>query len=69
MGALNSKDISAYLHNERMVPLSKTSGKGPVGLHEICPIVVRSYIAKIMEKAIIAKMKNGAPHLLASQIY
>ena len=40
-----------------------------MGLDEIRPIVVRSHIAKIMEKAILAKMKDGAPHLLASQIY
>ena len=52
-----------------MVPLQKTSGRGPVGLDEIRPIVVRSHVAKIMEKAILAKMKDGAPHLLASQIY
>ncbi len=40
-----------------------------MGLDEIRPIVVHSHIAKIMEKAILAKMKYGAPHLLASQIY
>ena len=38
-------------------------------LEEIRPIVVRSHIAKIMEKAIITKIKEEAPHLLASQIY
>jgi len=40
-----------------------------VGLDEIRPIVVRSHIAKIMEKAILAKMKDEAPHLLATHIY
>ena len=40
-----------------------------MGLDEIRPIVVRSHIAKIMEKAILAKMKDRAPNLLASQIY
>jgi hypothetical protein len=40
-----------------------------VGLEEIRPIEVQSDIAKIMEKAILAKMNVEAPHLLASQIY
>ena len=52
-----------------MVPLQKTSGKGPVGLDEIRTIVVRSHIAKVMEKAILAKIREEALHLLASQIY
>ena len=52
-----------------MVPLQKMLGRGPVGLDEIRPIVVRSHIAKIMEKAILAKIKKEAPHLLTSQIY
>ncbi len=40
-----------------------------MGLDEIRPIVVRSHIYKIMEKAILAKIKEEAPHLVASQIY
>ena len=52
-----------------MVPLQKTATKGPVALDEIRPIVVRSHITKVMEKAILAKIKEEAPHLLASQIY
>ena len=40
-----------------------------MGLDEIRPIVVRSHIAKIMEKAILAKMNEEALQLLASQIY
>ena len=52
-----------------MVPLQKVSGKGPVGLDEIRPIVDRSHIAKIMEKAILAKKKEEAPQLLESRMY
>ena len=40
-----------------------------MGLDEIRPIVVRSHIAKIMEKAILAKIREEAPHLLASRMY
>ena len=38
-------------------------------LDKIHPIVVLSHIAKIMEKAILAKIREEAPHLLASQSY
>ena len=38
-------------------------------LDEIRPIVVRSHIAKIMEKAILAKIKEEAPHLLETRMY
>ena len=40
-----------------------------MGLDEIHPIVVRSHIAKIMERAILAKIKEEAPHLLESRMY
>jgi hypothetical protein len=40
------------------VPLQKTLTKGPVKLDDIRPIVVRSHISKIMEKAILAKVRE-----------
>ena len=40
-----------------------------MGLDEIRPIVVISHIAKIMEKAILAKIKEEAPQLLESRMY
>jgi len=52
-----------------MVPLQKTTTKGPVALDEIRPIVVRSHISKIMEKAILAKIKDTCPHLIDSKMY
>ena len=69
LDALNLRDIPQYLQLGRMIPLHKMSGKGPVGLDEIRPILVRSNIAKIMEKVIMAKTNEEAPHLLAYQIY
>ena len=39
--ALNEMRIPEYLRVGRLVPLQKTSTKGPVGLDEIRPIVVR----------------------------
>ncbi len=68
MNALNSKAISVYLQVGRIGTSLEDVGKGTGGLDEIRPIVVRLHIAKIMEKAILAKMKDGAPLLLASQI-
>jgi hypothetical protein len=59
--ALNTRRISEYLRVGRLVPLQKTSTKGPVGLDEIRPIVVRSHVSKIMEKAILEKINSTLP--------
>jgi hypothetical protein len=40
-----------------------------VGLDEIRPIVVRSHVLKIMEKAILEKMYKTYPHVIASKVY
>ena len=55
-GVLNSARIPGYLKVGRLVPLQKTCTKGPVALDEIRPIVVRSHLSKIMEKAILEKI-------------
>ena len=67
--ALNSMDIPEYLRVGRLIRLQKTSTKEPVALDEIRPIVVRSHISKIMEKAILDKIKKTCPHLIASKTY
>jgi hypothetical protein len=69
MDALNQGEIPVYLRTGRMVPLQKTASKGPVALDEIRPIVVRSHISKIMEKAILDKINECAPHLIESKMY
>jgi hypothetical protein len=51
------------------VPLQKTSSKGPVGLDEIRPIVMRSHASKIIEKAILEKIIQTCPHMIASKMY
>ena len=38
-------------------------------LDDIRPIVVRSHISKIMEKAILTKIEKSCPHLISSMIY
>ena len=67
--ALNSASIPTYLREGRLVPLQKTLTKGPVKLDDIRPIVVRSHISKIMEKAILAKVRESCPHLIESKVY
>ena len=69
MDALNQGEIPEYLREGRMVPLYKTATKGPITLDEIRPIVVRSHISKIMEKAILAKIIECCPHLIESKMY
>ena len=67
--ALNSANLPEYLRVGRLVPLQKTATKGPVALDDIRPIVVRSHISKIMEKAILEKINETCPHVIASKIY
>ena len=63
--ALNTANLPEYLRVGRLVPLQKTATKGPVALDDIRPIVVRSHISKIMEKAILEKINAMCPHLIA----
>ena len=67
--ALNSSQIPDYMKIRRLVPLQKSFTKGPCGLDEIRPIVVRSHLSKIMEKAILERIKTTYPHLIASKTY
>jgi hypothetical protein len=62
--------IPTYLREGRLVPLQqKTLKKGPVKLDDIRPIVVRSQISKIIEKAILTKVRESCPHLIESKVY
>jgi hypothetical protein len=65
----NPMSIPTYLYEGRLVPLSKNKGMDQAELKDIRPIVVRSHIAKILEKAIMAKVAALAPHLLQTRIY
>ena len=51
------------------MPLSKNKGMDQAELKDIRPIVVRSHLAKNLEKAIMAKVATLAPHLLQTKIY
>jgi len=70
LGLLNDPmSIPQYLYEGRLVPLSKNKGKDQAELKDIRPIVVRSHVAKILEKAIMAKVALASPHLLQTKIY
>ena len=70
LGLLNNPmRIPRYLYEGRLVPLSKNKGKDQAELKDIRPIVVRSHVAKILEKAIMAKVAEVSPHLLQTRIY
>ena len=70
LGLLNRPtNIPKYLYEGRLVPLSKNKGKDQAELKDIRPIVVRSHLAKILEKAIMAKVAALSPHLLQTRIY
>ena len=66
---LNNATIPDYLRVGRLVPLQKTFTKGRCALDEIRPIVVRSHLSKIIEKAILERIKTQFPHLIASKVY
>ena len=53
-----------YLYEGRLIPLSKNKGMDQAELKDIRPIVARSHVAKILEKATMAKVAALAPNLL-----
>ena len=61
--------IPKYLYEGWLVPLSKNKGMDQAELKDIRPIVVRSHVAKILEKAIMAKVAVLAPDLMQTRIY
>ncbi len=67
--ALDNAQIPEYLRVGRLVPIQKTLIKGPCNLDEIRPFVVRSHLSKILDKAILEKIKCQSPHLIESKVY
>ena len=66
---LNTGMVPEYLNEGRLIPLSKNKGKDEAQLKDIRPIIVRSHISKVMEKAILAKLERHAPHILKTGLY
>lgn len=66
---LNRGSIPNYLRDARVVALSKLRGESRVQDDDIRFIALRSHLSKILEKAIIAKLKLTKSDLLAVQSY
>jgi Reverse transcriptase (RNA-dependent DNA polymerase) len=65
----NHQEIPRYLSEGRLIPLSKNKGKDQATLNDIRPIVVRSHLAKILEKAVLSKVTHMAPELINTKRY
>jgi hypothetical protein len=66
---MNEGEMPGYFNTGRLVPLSKHKGHTIVELTDIRPIVFRSHLSKIAEKAILAKVKREHSHLLRTRRY
>ena len=61
---MNANYLPYYLNEGRLVPLSKEKGKDIVSTSDIRPIVVRSHISKIVEKALLNKILQDHSDIL-----
>ena len=61
--------IPEYMRQGRLVPLSKVKESNNVKVEDIRPIVVRSHLSKIVEKALLERIKKHSWHLLETQYY
>jgi hypothetical protein len=66
---IRQSELPRYLNEGRLVPLSKKKGHDVVAVDDIRPSVIKSYLTKVLEKAILHKVKDGRGHLLASGAY
>ena len=66
---INSGRIPEHLKTARLVPLTKIKGQTTASIHDVRPIMVKSHIFKVMEKAILMKIKSSKSRLLTSGSY
>lgn len=67
--ALNERKIPEFLKHGRLIPLSKIRTQATVKVDDIRPIVVKSHLTKIIEKAIFARVKDSHEHLFKTGPY
>ena len=67
--ALNNEAIPDFLKVGRLVALSKVKTKSAVTCDDVRPIVVKSHLVKIMEKAILARLQESHKHLTQTGLY
>lgn len=56
---LNEGKFPHYLLQGRLIPLSKVKGQDIISIEDLRQIVVRSHLCKIIEKAILARLKRS----------
>ena len=61
--------LPEYMRQGRLVPLSKAKESNNVKVEDIRPIVVRSHLSKIVEKALLERIRKHSWHLLETQYY
>ena len=61
--------LPEYMRQGRLVPLSKVKESNNVKVEDIRPIVVRSHLSKIVEKALLERIRKHSWHLLETQYY
>ena len=66
---INSGQIPEHLKAARLVPLTKIKGQSTASIKDVRPIMVKSHIFKVMEKAILMKIKSSKSKLLTSGSY
>lgn len=66
---MNLGYLPSYLTCGRLVPLSKKKGEDVVEISDVRPIVVRSHLSKIVEKAILKRIQVRHSHLVATGRY
>ena len=69
MKMLNTGIFPEYLRQGRLVPFSKLKTNDRVCLDDIRPIVVKSHITKICEKAILFKIRSSKSEILETSSY
>ena len=69
MKMLNIGIFPEYLIQGRLVPLSKLKTNDIVCLDDIRPIVIKSHITKICEKAILFKIRSSKSEILETSSY
>ena len=67
--SLNTGILPAFLNIGRQVALSKTSNSEEARFDDIRPILIKSQLTKVIEKPILAKIKERDSKILHTAAY
>ena len=66
---INCGQVPDHLKIARLVPLTKMKGTSTATIQDVRPIMIKSHIYKVMEKAILNRIKDERSRLLISGNY